>query len=91
MMIIPNNFLKFVVQINSIHNHGANLHTNKESKNKGAREFWKLISFLICSANWVGLQRAPLLLTTKILLLCRPQKRRTAQTAHQSQSRLNQS
>jgi hypothetical protein len=41
--------------------HGAySTNKRKEPDNKGAREFKKLISFLICSANGLVQQRAPL-------------------------------
>lgn len=39
----------------------------KEPKDKGAREFKKLTSFLICFANGFGQQRAPLFINNKNL------------------------
>ncbi len=50
----------FVVQNKFITNGAKSKFDCKEPKDKGAREFWKLISFLICSANGFVLQRAPL-------------------------------
>lgn len=49
----------FVVQIKSITNGANSKFYSKEPKDKGAREFKKLISFLSLR-DWFGLQRAPL-------------------------------
>jgi hypothetical protein len=52
------NKCKFVVQ-SKTNIYGAILHIQVKSPDKGVREFKKLTSFHICSANWFGLQRTP--------------------------------
>ena len=74
-------FYMFVV-LYQFNFYGANS-TNKckEPKDKGAREFKKLNSFLICSANGLVQQRAPLFIHNQNLFKMLYQKRESTKSA----------